>query len=226
MAMVLLVEDDEDIAEAVKYNLERDGHGVRVCTHGADALRRFERSGADIVVLDLMLPDMSGLEVCRRIRALHAGRQVPVLMLTARGEEYDRITGFEAGADDYVVKPFSMKELLLRVAALVRRAARGEIRPGVLRYGTVEIDPDSHRVLVGGREVRLTALEFRLLLTLVERRGRVQSRERLLSDVWGIDAADTPRPVDTHIRRLREKLGPAAVYIETLRGAGYRFASD
>ncbi len=226
MARILLVEDDGDIAEAVKYNLERQGYGVSWVTQGADALHMLDRAGADLVILDLMLPDMSGLEVCRRLRAMPGNSSLPVLMLTARGEEYDRITGFEAGADDYVVKPFSMKELLLRVAALLRRSGQGAEQDGVVEAGPLKIDVASHRVWVEGREVTLTALEFRLLVVLVQRRGRVQSRERLLSDVWGVDADVTTRTVDTHVSRLREKLGPLAGSIETLRGIGYRFTGD
>jgi two-component system phosphate regulon response regulator PhoB len=170
-----------------------------------------------------MLPDMSGTEVCRRLRAEDASREIPVIMLTAKGEEVDRIVGFEVGADDYVVKPFSVRELLLRVRAVLRRSHSPKTEDGSLAFGALRLDRDSHRVWVDGQEIALTALEFKLLDTFLSRRGRVQSREALLSDVWGIEADVTTRTVDTHVKRLREKLGPAGRYIETLRGVGYRF---
>jgi two-component system phosphate regulon response regulator PhoB len=174
-----------------------------------------------------MLPDLSGVEVCRRLRADPRTAAVPVLMLTARTEEHDRVVGFEAGADDYVCKPFSVRELLLRVQAILRRSAAGGGPPAAPdtrhRIGKLEVDEGAHRVRVEGTEVHLTALEFRLLLTLLLRRGRVQGRDGLLSEVWGDDVHVTPRTVDTHVKRLREKLGAAGDYLQTVRGIGYRF---
>jgi len=170
-----------------------------------------------------MLPDMPGTEVCRRLRATESGRAVPVLMLTAKGDEIDRVVGFEVGADDYVTKPFSVRELMLRVGAILRRAAPEPSEPGPTIFGRLRMDREAHRVWVDEEEVALTALEFRLLATFLDRRGRVQSRDTLLTDVWGMSPDVTTRTVDTHVKRLREKLGPAGAYVETLRGVGYRF---
>ncbi|MCA9561094.1 MAG: response regulator transcription factor, partial [Myxococcales bacterium] len=177
----------------------------------------------DLVLLDLMLPDMSGTEVCRKLRADERTKDVPVMMVTAKGEEIDRVVGFEVGADDYVVKPFSLRELLLRVRAVLRRARTGEESEDEITFGRLRIDTPGHHVWVDEEEVKLTALEFRLLTTFHARRGRVQTREMLLSDVWGYQAEVTTRTVDTHVKRLREKLGEAGQYIETVRGVGYRF---
>jgi two-component system phosphate regulon response regulator PhoB len=176
-----------------------------------------------VIVLDLMLPDLSGTEVCRRLRDNPHTRAIPIIMCTAKGDEIDRVVGFEVGADDYVVKPYSVRELLLRIRAMLRRTQRTEAETPSLRFGVLRIDHGAHRTWVDEQEVQLTALEFRLLTTLATRRGRVQSRETLLSDVWGIEADITTRTVDTHVKRLREKLGVAGRYIETLRGVGYRF---
>jgi two-component system phosphate regulon response regulator PhoB len=173
-----------------------------------------------------MLPDISGTDVCRRLRLSEKTRAVPVLMLTARTDEIDRVVGFEVGADDYVVKPFSTRELLLRVKAILRRMQPVEpTAEGERSFGRLRLDAAAHRVWVDGEEVTLTALEFRLLSTFLARKGRVQTRDMLLSDVWGIEADITTRTVDTHVKRLREKLGPAGVYVETIRGVGYRFRS-
>ncbi len=229
MPLVLVVDDEADLVSTVAYNLEREGFAVRSAASGHDALAALATAPRpDLVVLDLMLPDVSGVEVCRQIRQGAETRQIPVIMLTARGEEIDRVVGFEVGADDYVVKPFSVRELVLRVKALLRRVDPG---PGVppeerSRFGALEIDAGAHRVWVEGDEVRLTALEFRLLTTFLARRGRVQTRSGLLADVWGIQAEITTRTVDTHVKRLREKLGAAGEYRETLRGVGYRFRSS
>ena len=176
----------------------------------------------DLVLLDLMLPDVPGTEVCRHIRGADRTRHVPVLMLTARGEEIDKVVGFEVGADDYVVKPFSVRELMLRVRAILRRSEPVAARTEAMRFGRLQVDSAGHRAWVDGEAVVLTALELRLLVTLLSRRGRVQTRDTLLRDVWGIDADVTTRTVDTHVKRLRQKLGGASDYIETLRGVGYR----
>lgn len=226
-ARILIVEDEADLAETLRYNLEQEGYEAKVAGSAGAALEVL--AGAplpDLVLLDLMLPDLSGLELCRRLRREPRTEQVPVIMLTARGEEVDRVVGFEVGADDYVVKPFSVRELLLRVAAVLRRAqARDAAETGATRlaFGRLVLDADAHQVWVDGGEVHLTALEFRLLHTLLGRRGRVQTRERLLEDVWGYAPEVTTRTVDTHVRRLREKLGDAGAYVETVRGVGYRF---
>jgi two-component system phosphate regulon response regulator PhoB len=176
----------------------------------------------DLVLLDLMLPDLTGTEVCRRLRSQSRTQEVPIVMITARSDEIDRVVAFEVGADDYVSKPFSLRELVLRVKAVLRRADRPETPGGVLRFGRLRIDTAGHQAWVDGEEVILTALEFRLLSTLLLRRGRVQSRETLLHEVWGHDPGLPTRTVDTHVQRLRKKLGAASTNIETLRGTGYR----
>ena len=217
---ILVVEDETDLANTLIYNLEQEGFSVIGTSSGLKAMELAKKNRPALVILDIMLPDISGIEVCRKLRASDYA-DIPVLMLTARAEEFDKVLGFEAGADDYVTKPFSMKELLLRVKALLRR--KQDKRAAPLVFGMLRLDPEAHQVSVNDRPVQLTALEFKLLSVLIERKGRVQSRERLLNDVWGITADVTTRTVDTRIRRLREKLGQAADYIETLRGVGYRF---
>ena len=225
MSRVLVVEDEEDLQKVLVYNLRQAGHEVVATARGADAIRLAREKRPDVVLLDLMLPDLAGTEVCKALRADARTRDAAVLMLTARGEEIDRVVGFEVGADDYVTKPFSVRELLLRVAALARR--RASVTPtaaDVVVFGRLRIDRAAHRVWVDRDEVALTALEFKLLITLHDRKNRVQTRERLLDDVWGIEAAITTRTVDTHVKRLRRKLGAAGDYVETVRGVGYRFA--
>lgn len=221
---VLVIEDEVDLATTLEYNLRSNGLTTRLA-HTAKA--GLEAAGGeprpDVIVLDLMLPDLSGTEVCRRLRDNPQTRAIPIIMCTAKGDEIDRVVGFEVGADDYVVKPYSVRELLLRIRAMLRRTQRADTESPSLRFGALRIDHGAHRCWVDEQEVQLTALEFRLLTTLATRRGRVQSRETLLSDVWGIEADITTRTVDTHVKRLREKLGVAGRYIETLRGVGYRF---
>jgi two-component system phosphate regulon response regulator PhoB len=220
-----VVDDEPDLVATLEYNLRKEGYDTRTALSGEAAL---EAAGAhplpDLVLLDLMLPDISGHEVCRRLRAAERTRQVPIVMLTAKGEELDRVVGFEVGADDYVVKPFSVRELMLRVRAVLKRATAEPDSDELLSYGTLEVDRAAHRVCVDDVEVTLTALEFKLLVTFLEREGRVQSRDTLLADVWGIEADITTRTVDTHVKRLREKLGDAGKHIEPLRGVGYRFS--
>ncbi len=223
MARILVVEDEADIQEILAYNLKRDGHDVVVASTSKDGLRLARERRPDLVLLDLMLPDGSGTDLCKSLRRDSVTRGVRVIMLTAKGEEIDRVLGFELGADDYIVKPFSVRELLLRVQAVLRRAAT-EDAAETTQFGLLRVDRGAHRVWVEGQEVELTALEFKLLITLHDRRNRVQSRDSLLSDVWKIDADVTTRTVDTHVKRLREKLGAAGAYIETVRGVGYRFA--
>lgn len=227
--LVLIVDDEKDLANAIDFHLQREGFTTRVAYDGTSALALAEAERPDLVILDLMLPDVPGTEVCRRMRAIEALRPTAILMLTARGEEIDRVVGFEVGADDYMTKPFSMRELGLRVRAILRRTqepSHSGPSEHALNLGVVRIDLEAHRAYVSGEEVRLTALEFRLLALFVQRRGRVQTRETLLSDVWGIEADVTTRTVDTHVKRLREKLGGAGDYIETIRGVGYRFLAD
>ncbi len=225
---VLVIEDEVDLATTLEYNLRAEGFDVRIAHDGRAGLAAATADPPpDVIVLDLMLPDLSGTEICRRLRENDRTRDVAVIMCTAKGEEIDRVVGFEVGADDYVVKPFSVRELILRVRAqLRRRTQRAEGEPSLIGFGRLEIDHDAHRAWVDKTEIALTALEFRLLHAFLTRRGRVQTRDALLSDVWGIDADVTTRTVDTHVKRLREKLGEAGAYIETLRGVGYRFKSE
>ncbi len=224
MARILVVEDEADIQEVLEYNLKRDGHDVVLTGTAKEGLRHARERRPDLVLLDLMLPDGSGTELCKTLRQDAATRGVRVVMLTAKGEEIDRVIGFELGADDYIVKPFSVRELLLRVQAVLRRVSSGETAGETTQFGVLRVDRGAHRVWVAGQEVELTALEFKLLLTLHDRRNRVQTRDALLSDVWKIDADVTTRTVDTHVKRLREKLGAAGIYVQTVRGVGYRFA--
>jgi two-component system phosphate regulon response regulator PhoB len=225
-SLILLVEDERDLLSTLEYSLQKEGYRTRCAETGNDGLKQAsERPPPDLIVLDLMLPDMSGTEVCRALRAAEATRNIPVLMLTAKGEEIDRVVGFEVGADDYMVKPFSVRELSLRIRAILRRTTAAEEQAEQIEFGRLRIDPSAHRSWVDEEEIALTALEFKLLTTLLQRRGRVQTREVLLTDVWGFSADVTTRTVDTHVKRLRQKIGGAGAYIETLRGVGYRFRS-
>jgi len=223
MARILVVEDEADIREVLDYNLKREGYDVVLASTAKDGLRLARERRQDLVLLDLMLPDGSGTELCKSLQHDPATRSVRVLMLTAKSEEVDRVIGFEVGADDYVVKPFSVRELLLRVNAVLRRSASDD-EGEMTQFGVLRVNRGAHRVWVDDEEIELTALEFKLLLTLHDRRNRVQTRDALLSDVWRIDADVTTRTVDTHVKRLREKLGRAGVYVQTVRGVGYRFA--
>jgi two-component system phosphate regulon response regulator PhoB len=228
MARVLVIEDEVDLATTLEYNLKSEGFQVQVAYTGRQGLAAAGTDPLpDVVVLDLMLPDVAGTEICRRLREHERTRDVSIIMCTAKGEEIDRVVGFEVGADDYVVKPYSVRELVLRIRSQLRhRVHRDTPEPPRIRFGVLELEPDAHRAWIQGEEIALTALELRLLHTFVSRRGRVQTRETLLRDVWGIDADVTTRTVDTHVKRLREKLGEAASYVETVRGAGYRFAEE
>jgi two-component system, OmpR family, phosphate regulon response regulator PhoB len=212
---VLLVEDEIDLVNTLEFNLKRAGYQVLIASTAQQALQLAAQQ-PDAVLLDIMLPDMLGTEVCRLLRANAATASIPIIMLTAKGEEADRVTGFEAGADDYVVKPFSVKELLLRVRSVLRRKAPAQ-------FGDLHIDYAARRVEVAGEECVLTVIEFKLLTLLLARKGIVQSREDLLRDVWDIAAHVTTRTVDTHVKRLRQKLGDKAPYIQTQRGVGYLF---
>jgi DNA-binding response OmpR family regulator len=219
---ILVVEDDKDIADLIAHSLQKAGYAVDTMASGSTVLARVRATPPDAIVLDLMLPGMDGLLVCQALRGDPGTAAVPIIMLTARGEEADRIRGLELGADDYVTKPFSPKELTARVGALLRRAQRPATTGSVLRYGTVVIDGDRHTVHVGSEEVALTAKEFLLLRYLVEHRGRVLSRDLLLTDVWGYQYTGGTRTVDVHIRRLREKMPLLAEAIVTVKQFGYK----
>lgn len=218
---ILIVEDENDLAELIAFHLRQEGYQAEICGNGRLGLERALAAPPDLIVLDLMLPEMLGSEVCRNLRKESRTAATPVLMLTAKGEEIDRVVGFEVGADDYVVKPFSLRELLLRIKALLRRSQAVE-SSGLLKFGPISIDPLCHQVRVDNELVELTAIEYRLLTTLAERRGRLQSRDQLLTDVWGYNYIGDTRTVDTHITRLRSKLGVAGELIRTVRGFGYK----
>jgi two-component system phosphate regulon response regulator PhoB len=221
-AHVLIVDDERDLVRLVEFNLQQAGYETTTAYTGEEALQKVRHRVPDLVVLDLMLPDISGTEVCRQIKASPRTRQVPVLMLTARTDEVDRVVGFEVGADDFVTKPFSVRELVLRIRAILRRGAGAQADDVREQVGPIRVDPEAHRAYVEGEEVALTALEFKLLTTFMSRLGRVQTRETLLQDVWGMASDLQTRTVDTHVKRLREKLGAGRDLIETVRGIGYR----
>lgn len=224
MARILVIEDERDLQRILDFNLRQAGHEVLTSLTGREGIEIARTTKPDLVLLDLMLPDLSGTEVCKTLKRDPATKDAAVLILTAKGEEVDRVVGFELGADDYVVKPFSVRELLLRIDVILRRTGRSIVPSLPIEFGRLKIDREAHRVWVAGEEIELTALEFKLLVTLHDRRNRVQSRSALLNDVWGIEADVTTRTVDTHVKRLREKLGSAGDYVETVRGVGYRFA--
>jgi two-component system phosphate regulon response regulator PhoB len=219
---ILIVEDERDVVDLLVLNLRKaGGFAVSTASDGTTGLNKARSDKPSFIILDLMLPKMSGLEVCKVLKSDPATRHIPIMMLTAKAEEIDRIVGLEFGADDYVTKPFSPREVVLRIQAILRR---GESKPEEdhLTAGPITIDPERHEVSVGGKRVNLTSLEFKLLRTLMQRRGRVQARDRLLNEVWGYESVIDTRTVDTHVRRLREKLGKAGDAVETVRGFGYR----
>jgi two-component system phosphate regulon response regulator PhoB len=226
MARLVVIEDEKDLQKVLEFNLRQAGHDVFMALRGREGLQLAREHRPDLVLLDLMLPDLAGTEVCKALKQDPSTRDTAVLMLTAKGEEVDRIVGFELGADDYVVKPFSVRELLLRIDAILRRSKGEPSTEDLTDFGCLRIDRGAHRVWVEEHEIELTALEFKLLTNLFERKNRVQSRAALLDDVWGIAADITTRTVDTHVKRLRQKLGSAGDYIETVRGVGYRFADS
>jgi DNA-binding response OmpR family regulator len=223
---ILIVEDDKHISKLVKYNAEKAGYACAVADDGKEALEILGEESVDLIILDVMLPKIDGFEVCRLLKQDHKLKNIPVIMLTARGEEVDRIVGLELGADDYVVKPFSPRELMLRVKAILRRNKEEGISGDVIKRGGLVIDISKYKVSVNNKEIELTPIEFKLLVTLVERSGRIQSRDQLLSDVWDMHSDVYTRTVDTHIKRLREKLGKAGDLVETVRGLGYRFTEE
>ncbi len=220
--MVLIVEDERDLVSLLEFNLKQAGFQTTSALNGEQALAAVKRSLPDLVLLDLMLPDMSGTEICRQLKGEARTRHVPVMMLTAKGEELDRVVGFEVGADDYVTKPFSIRELVLRVKAVLRRQQSRSAERPVESVGPIRVDVEAHRCTVDGQLVDLTPLEFKLLITLMNRLGRVQSREQLLEDVWEMSSDLETRTVDTHVKRLREKMGSGRDLLETVRGVGYR----
>ena len=220
---ILVVDDEPDALELIQYNLQAAGYDVVTAADGEEALEKARATQPALMILDVMLPEVDGLEVCKALRRDPATASIPIVMLTAKAAEIDRVLGLELGADDYVTKPFSPRELVLRVKSLLRRRLPAESEPQTLDFGGLRIDIPRHEVSVSGKGVDLTATEFKLLTVLAERRGRVQSREALLRDVWEYDSLIDTRTVDTHMRRLREKLGQAARYLDTVRGVGYRF---
>jgi len=219
---VVIIEDEKDLAELLAFNLAKEGWQTLIALDGRSGLELVTAELPDIVILDLMLPEISGTEVCKLLRKQERTATIPVIMVTAKGEEIDRVVGFEVGADDYLVKPFSARELLLRMKAILRRAAPEAKSEKNFQMGSLAIDPSRHRVTVAAEEITLTSTEYKLLVTLAERPGRVQSRERLLQDVWGYSSEADTRTVDTHITRLRAKLGDAGEMILTVRGFGYK----
>jgi two-component system phosphate regulon response regulator PhoB len=221
---ILVVDDDPDLLELVRLNLSQAGFEVDVAATGGEAMQSLQAACPDLVVLDLMLPDVSGTDLCRQLRSDPSFAELPIIMLTARADEVDRVVGFELGADDYVTKPFSPRELVLRVRAVLRRRNPSASAPDTFVHGALQLDAARHRCFVGAAEVDLTAKEFELLSQLMRRPGRVMTRDGLLDSVWGADITVTTRTIDTHVKRLREKLGETGDLIETVRGIGYRFA--
>ena len=222
---ILVIEDEPDIRKNLEYNLTREGFSVSGAASILEAKTLLSSDDFNLILLDLMLPDGSGLDLCKEIKANSKTESTPVIILTAKDDEVDKVVGFEIGADDYVTKPFSVRELILRVKAVLKRGTKKkEILEVERKFGDLKIDIDSHEVHVDDVKINLTALEFRLLKKLVDTRGRVQSRDQLLTDVWGYSTEVTTRTVDTHVKRLREKLGPMGKYVQTIRGVGYKFA--
>jgi two-component system phosphate regulon response regulator PhoB len=222
MERVLIVDDDPDIQRLVSYNFSKAGFAVEFAPTGRQALESVQKQPPDLVILDLMLPDIDGMEVCRTLRQHEHTRTIPIIMLTARGEEIDRVIGFELGADDYVAKPFSPRELVLRAKSIFRRMK--ESRSDILRLGNIRLYPDRRQCFAGKRQVVLTAKEFDLLEQLMRAGGNVLKREVLMDKVWEYHGEATSRTLDTHIRRLREKLGNDGFHVETVRGVGYRIS--
>jgi two-component system phosphate regulon response regulator PhoB len=222
---ILVIEDEPDIRKNLEYNLAREGFKVSAVGSLSDANEILKSNVFSLILLDLMLPDGSGLDLCKKIKGNPETESIPIIILTAKDDEVDRVVGFELGADDYVTKPFSVRELILRVKAMLKRGIKkSDVVEVERQFGDLKIDVDSHEVHVDSSLIELTALEFRLLRELVDKRGRVQSRDQLLSEVWGYNSEVTTRTVDTHIKRLREKLGSMGKYVQTIRGVGYKFS--
>lgn len=222
---ILIIEDEPDIRKTLEYNLSKEGFDVICASSLSEGKDYLNIDSFSLILLDLMLPDGSGLDLCRELKSNTEKKLIPIIILTAKDDEVDKVVGFELGADDYVTKPFSVRELILRIKAVLKRGnAKSENLEVQRQFGDLVIDVESHEVFVNNEHVALTALEFKLLRQLVDRRGRVQSRDQLLSDVWGYSADVTTRTVDTHIKRLREKLGAMGKYVQTIRGVGYKFS--
>ena len=219
--LIYIVEDEPDLRDALVYNFQND-FKVKSFGNGETCLEKLQKKKPDLIILDIMLPGMSGLDLCRKIRASDELNNIAIILLTAKGEEIDRIVGFEIGADDYVTKPFSVRELILRAKVILKKQ-NSDLEEKLLEYGSISMNLTAHKVTINGIEILLTALEFKLLKHLLKRKGRVQSRDQLLSDVWKLSTEVTTRTVDTHIKRLREKLGKSGDLIQTIRGVGYRF---
>jgi two-component system phosphate regulon response regulator PhoB len=220
---ILVVDDEPDVVHLVEYNLKAADYEVVTAADGEQALKKARAAMPNLIILDLMLPELDGLEVCKLLRRDQSTAAIPIIILTAKSAEMDRVLGLELGADDYLTKPFSPRELVLRVKRLLRSGSTATEKADRIQVGDLVVDILRHQILVGGKPVELTATEFKLLTTLIQRRGRVQTRESLLQEVWGYDNVIDTRTVDTHMRRLREKLGPPAQYLDTVRGVGYRF---
>ena len=222
---ILVIEDEPDIRKTLEYNISQEGHTVLTAGSLHDAEKILQSQSLSLILLDLMLPDGSGLDFCRKLKTNSKTESIPVIILTAKDDEVDKVVGFELGADDYVTKPFSVRELILRIKAVLKR---GEVKKDIVeverQFGDLKIDIESHEVYVDEMQIELTALEFKLLNQLVQTRGRVQSRDQLLTEVWGYSAEVTTRTVDTHIKRLRNKLGSMGKYVQTIRGVGYKFS--
>jgi len=227
-SQVLIIEDEPDIRKTIDYNLTKESFKVVQAGSIEEGEKALVSNQIDVIILDLMLPDGSGLTLCRDIKSDDKTKHIPIIILTAKTEEVDRVVGFELGADDYVTKPFSVRELILRVKAILKRGPSSNKNPGDDEYsfGELTLNFEAHQAYINGDEISLTALEFRLLKHLIDRKGRVQTRDQLLEDVWGYSSDVTTRTVDTHIKRLREKLGSVGNHIQTIRGVGYRFSRD
>jgi two-component system phosphate regulon response regulator PhoB len=225
-AKILAADDEPDALELIEVNLKAAGYEVLIAADGREALQKARVAMPDLILLDIMLPEMDGLEVCKALRREPATALLPIIMLTARAAEIDRVLGLELGADDYITKPFSPRELVLRVKNVLKRAAAEPAASELITFGGLIIDPSRHKVTYLGKPLDLTATEFKLVTVLAARKGRVQSREHLLKDVWGYNSLIDTRTIDTHMRRLRDKLGGAAKYLDTVRGVGYRFHEE
>ena len=220
---ILVVDDEPEAVELIEFNLKQSGYTVSTAGDGAEALKKARAQVPDLIVLDVMLPEMDGFEICKALRLDAATTRVPIIMLTAKAAEIDRVLGLELGADDYLTKPFSTRELLLRIKKILARGQASEQAENLLRFGDLAIDTPRHVASWREKPFDLTATEFKLLTVLAQRAGRVQSRDQLLRDVWEYDSLIDTRTVDTHMRRLREKIGPASIHLDTVRGVGYRF---
>tara|TARA_A100001388_G_C28774994_1_gene506745 strand:- start:4877 stop:5572 length:696 start_codon:yes stop_codon:yes gene_type:complete len=220
--MIFVVEDEPDIRETLSYNLNQEGFKVSEFSDAESCLNKIKEKKPELIILDLMLPGMSGLDLCKLVKSNNELKNISIIMLTAKSEEIDRIVGFELGADDYVTKPFSVRELILRVKVILKKSFEDLNESTIIEFGQIKLNLDAYEVEVDDKEIFLTTLEFKLLKHLIERKGRVQTRDQLLGDVWGYSSEVTTRTVDTHIKRLREKLGDIGAYIQTVRGVGYR----